>query len=138
MPWYGNSWDDPEGTWDSGDLWDKFNGSLVTMDFSAPRFIWPITATPYQVYARKGTFTFLDCYNANDALVWLQCFDTADATSIVLGTTVPFWSLPMKLGATELRFDASFFGDGLVLAATTEPLGSAPPTYGLLVNLGIR
>jgi hypothetical protein len=87
----------------------------------------------------------IEFHNNSAGDVHLQMFDAATAGDVTVGTTVPDWSPGvhttsngndvLQLSGLELMF-----GKGLVIAATTTPNGSTPPTTSgsiAAVNLGL-
>lgn len=83
----------------------------------------------------SGVLHTLELSNLDASAAWLQIFDAADHTSVVLGVTVP--KLAIHLGASldadsaDLNFG---FNLGLVFAVTTTALGAVSPVTGLAVD----
>ena len=94
-----------------------------------------LTATAALLCANsgKGTITlkFISCGNPNAALVYLQFFDASAANQVTVGTTNPaFWvAVPATSGAINIPVPTVgyVFKDGIVMACTTTPTGSAAP-----------
>lgn len=82
--------------------------------------------------------------NDNAAFTYVQCFNAATTAAVTLGTTPPDWviSLPGSAAggsAANMEWTNGIsFPAGLVIAATTTPTGSTPPTNPIPVSLAIR
>jgi len=94
-----------------------------------------LTATAALLCANsgKGTITLklISCGNSNAALVYLQFFDASAANQVTVGTTPPvFWvAIPASSNALNISFSTQgyVFTNGIVMACTTTPTGSAAP-----------
>lgn len=82
-----------------------------------------------------GVLHTIELSNLDAAVAWLQIFDAADSTQIVLGTTVPKLSLHVAASADADSADLNMgFNLGLVFAVTTTDGGAISPATGLAVD----
>lgn len=97
-----------------------------------------LSTTVSTVKGTAGTTQFINCYNPNAAVAFVQVFDVASATSVTLGTTTPKMSIgfppstavTMPLGVAMLK--------GIKIAATTTPTGSTAPGAALSCTVGFN
>lgn len=85
-----------------------------------------------------GYLSYINVYNPNAAVAFLQLFDVATG-SVTVGSTTPKQSyfIPAQ-GAFERSFETPLhFHTAITYACTTTATGSTDPTTGLTVNLVI-
>lgn len=86
--------------------------------------------------ASRANLTFVSCYNASNAVAYVQLFDVAG--SVTLGTTVPRLSLGIPTaGQLTAQVNVQFL-NALKAAATTTPTGSSAPSASVDCNFGLN
>jgi hypothetical protein len=87
----------------------------------------------------RGQLASWHCQSTNAAVTYVQFFDVATAGAVVLGTTVPKWSLALaptsQFGMSGLS--GTFFA-GLQVAATTTATGAVAPASAIDCNFTVR
>lgn len=77
----------------------------------------------------------LELSNLDAAIAWVQIFDAADQTAVVLGSTVPKLSLRVAASADADTDDVELgFNSGCVFAVTTTDGGAVSPVTGVTIN----
>lgn len=106
-----------------------------------PGHLQDIRNTPRVVTQGTALLTSIHAMNTSATLVWLQCFD-AVLGGVILGTTIPFLSIPVLaasgheiiyFGTVGLRIDQQ-----LIVAATTTIQGSSDPGTGVYAQFFLR
>ena len=94
-----------------------------------------LLAADQQVKAGATDVEYLNVYNPDTALAYLQLYD-ALAADVTVGTTVPTHSIPIPAGAIyDVQLvQAMQFDVGLTIAMTTTPGGAVAPGTGAVVN----
>ena len=87
--------------------------------------------------ARACVLKTLHYVNADAGLRYLQVFDAGDVDDVTLGTTAPYYVVPMGSSATStIPFAGGLpLTHGCVVCATTTPTGSTAVTADAFVSV---
>ena len=100
-----------------------------------PLFVNALSTTVTTIKAKGGFITWIQCYNPNAAVSYLQFFDTVGA--VTLGTTMPKAVIAISSTLDGPRMPTPFnFVTGLKVAATTTATGSTAPGTALGCTFG--
>lgn len=91
--------------------------------------------TDQEIKGTAGRLYYLQVYNPNSAVSYLQLFDDATVT---VGTDTPKLSFPIPpMGFWDASFDPGIhFANAIHYACTTTRAGSGDPATGLVLNAG--
>ena len=113
-------------------------GEKVESDFRSALVATVVSGKP-----AGGRLLAVYVTNPNTVSEWVQFFDKG-ASEVVLGTTVPKFSLGVPKGASATDVGAMEwtvgvdFDHAISYAATTTPTGNTAPTTGLTANFFFR
>lgn len=100
-----------------------------------------LSNTAQTVKASAGTVVWVECYNPNASVAYLQTFDVAGAVTV--GTTAPKASYPVAATSSTGVVPASvngpvFYSSAIKIAAATTPTGGTAPSTGLQCDVAYR
>jgi hypothetical protein len=101
-----------------------------------------ITNTPVLVTGKLAHLVMMDAYHENAVTGYIQMFDAASDSDVILGTTTPDWVFPIPPSGGHDRsytpndyYQGVRFSLGLVIAATTTRAGLTALGATVDVNL---
>lgn len=104
-----------------------------------PVFLAGVTNVVQVVKRSSGRLAGYFIMNPDTATAYIQFFDVAAPSSVILGTTLPVWSIGIPAGGgANLAGMRLHFQHGIQIAATTTATGSTAPGATAVVNLGIE
>lgn len=95
-----------------------------------------LSTTVVTVKGSQGVIQYLQCYNPDAAVSYVQIFDTTG--TVTLGTTAPTLSLGFGATTGQNYTFGTWLHSGIKVAATTTPTGSTAPTTALVCNVGFN
>lgn len=97
------------------------------------------TSSIITINGAAASLDTLDCHNPNGSVSFVQLFNVASGTTVVLGTTVPAWSVELPANSSKFLSGMHlWFNLGIKAAATTSATGNVAPTTALDCNVGIQ
>jgi hypothetical protein len=97
-----------------------------------------LSSTPVQAYAGTISLGGYNISNPNSSTIYfVQFFDAASPTSVILGTTTPKMILAVAGGfpLDNAQIPPILFSQGVVVAATTTPVGTTGPGSAFCLTL---
>ena len=119
-------------------------GASASVAAGEPKRIVNLSNSAQEIKSSSGRLYGLDAANINTQTVFLQLYD--EAGSIVVGTTVPKYTIPVPPGDGNTiygQYDRSWpvgleFDNSIKVAVTTTPSGGTAPAANVLLSASYK